>query len=237
MRLSNHHAVRRVLNLNGRSVAAVSEVKTNSEGLQTQLALIGFLNIGILVRKKTFSFVSDQRTVLLRAGFYSLRGKILLLSYTMSTQIFFCPNTFSIGYRGPFNVLDEGSEDSICNGPRNRDLSSKKPDNFGGETEGFSLGHKLKRCEEEVRESRRAAPGARSSTSVQKVTLLRKNRRAWNRSISNILRAREIVHISRFCTIERKLLIIQHNYNIILQNLSMSGLLSASIICNFCHQW
>ena len=140
MRLSNHHAVRRVLNLNGRSVAAVSEVKTNSEGLQTQLALIGFLNIGILVRKKTFSFVSDQRTVLLRAGFYSLRGKILLLSYTMSTQIFFCPNTFSIGYRGPFNVLDEGSEDSICNGPRNREPSSKKPDNFGGETEGFSLG-------------------------------------------------------------------------------------------------
>ena len=89
-------------------------------------------------------------------------------------------------------------------GLKDASLSSKKPNNFGGETEGFSLGHKLKRCEEEVRESRRAAPRARSSTSVQKVTLLRKNRRAWNRSISNILRAREIVHISRFCTIERK---------------------------------
>ena len=170
MRLSNHHAVRRVLNLNGRSVAAVSEVKTNSEGLQTQLALIGFLNIGILVRKKTFSFVSDQKTVLLRAGFYSLRGKILLLSYTMSTQIFFCPNTFSIV--AVHSILDEGSEDSICNGPRNRDPRSKKPDNFGGETEGFSLGHKLKRCEEEVRESRVTTRRPRSRTGGNELRLL-----------------------------------------------------------------
>ena len=71
------------------------------------------------------------------------------------------------------SILKAWSAYSACIGPRNRERWSKKLDNFGGETEGFSFGHKLKRCEEEeVRESRVTTRRPRSRTGGNELRLL-----------------------------------------------------------------
>ena len=73
-------------------------------------------------------------------------------------------------------VKDAYSIISRCNRLRNQEYETKKPDNLGeGETEGFSFGHKLKRCEEEaeeVRESRVTTRRPRSRTGGREVRQL-----------------------------------------------------------------